>query len=51
MTAAVAAIEAEHGAVGVLINNAGYSQSGAIESVGWTTSAASSRRTSSAWCG
>ncbi len=34
MTSAVAAIEAEHGAVGVLINNAGYSQSGAIESVG-----------------
>jgi len=34
MAAAVATIEAEHGAVGVLINNAGYSQSGAIESVG-----------------
>ena len=33
MRAAVAAIEAEHGAVGVLINNAGYSQSGAVESV------------------
>lgn len=33
MRAAVEAIEAEHGAVGVLINNAGYSQSGAIESV------------------
>jgi NAD(P)-dependent dehydrogenase (short-subunit alcohol dehydrogenase family) len=31
--AAVAAIEAEHGAVGVLVNNAGYSQSGAIEAV------------------
>ena len=29
--AAVAAVEAEHGAVGVLVNNAGYSQSGAIE--------------------
>jgi NAD(P)-dependent dehydrogenase (short-subunit alcohol dehydrogenase family) len=29
----VAAVEAEHGAVGVLVNNAGYSQSGAIESV------------------
>ena len=27
------AVEAEHGAVGVLINNAGYSQSGAVESV------------------
>jgi NAD(P)-dependent dehydrogenase (short-subunit alcohol dehydrogenase family) len=34
MAAAVAAVETEHGAVGVLINNAGYSQSGAIESVG-----------------
>lgn len=33
MREAVAAIEAEHGAVGVLVNNAGYSQSGAIESV------------------
>ena len=33
MAAAVATIEAEHGAVGVLVNNAGYSQSGAIESV------------------
>jgi NAD(P)-dependent dehydrogenase (short-subunit alcohol dehydrogenase family) len=30
---AVRAIEAEHGAVGVLVNNAGYSQSGAIETV------------------
>ena len=34
MTTAVATIEAEHGAIGVLVNNAGYSQSGAIESVG-----------------
>jgi NAD(P)-dependent dehydrogenase (short-subunit alcohol dehydrogenase family) len=33
MTAAVRAIEAAHGAVGVLINNAGYSQSGAFEAV------------------
>jgi NAD(P)-dependent dehydrogenase (short-subunit alcohol dehydrogenase family) len=33
MQAAVAAVEAEHGAVGVLVNNAGYSQSGAVESV------------------
>jgi NAD(P)-dependent dehydrogenase (short-subunit alcohol dehydrogenase family) len=30
---AVHAIEAEHGAVGALVNNAGYSQSGAVESV------------------
>ena len=29
----VQAIEAKHGAIGVLINNAGYSQSGAIEAV------------------
>jgi NAD(P)-dependent dehydrogenase (short-subunit alcohol dehydrogenase family) len=33
MAAAVEAVEAEHGAVGALVNNAGYSQSGAIESV------------------
>ena len=33
MQAAVDAVVAEHGAVGVLINNAGYSQSGAVESV------------------
>ena len=33
MCAAVQQIEAEHGAVGVLVNNAGYSQSGAVESV------------------
>lgn len=33
MAAAVGRIEAEHGAVGVLINNAGYSQSGAVEAV------------------
>ena len=33
MTAAVAEVEREAGAVGVLINNAGYSQSGAVETV------------------
>jgi len=33
MAAAVAAVEEAEGAVGVLINNAGYSQSGAVESV------------------
>jgi NAD(P)-dependent dehydrogenase (short-subunit alcohol dehydrogenase family) len=33
MVAAVSAIQDTHGAVGVLINNAGYSQSGAIETV------------------
>ncbi len=33
MRAAVAAVEQAEGAVGVLINNAGYSQSGAIETV------------------
>lgn len=36
MSAAVAAIEAEHGAIDVLVNNAGYSQSGALESVPMT---------------
>jgi NAD(P)-dependent dehydrogenase (short-subunit alcohol dehydrogenase family) len=33
MAEAVRAIEAEAGAVGILVNNAGYSQSGAVESV------------------
>jgi NAD(P)-dependent dehydrogenase (short-subunit alcohol dehydrogenase family) len=33
MSTAVGAIEAEHGAIGALVNNAGYSQSGAVESV------------------
>jgi NADP-dependent 3-hydroxy acid dehydrogenase YdfG len=33
MRAAVEKIEREHGAVGVLVNNAGYSQGGAIEQV------------------
>ena len=33
MSAAVRAVEAEHGAVGALVNNAGYSQSSAIEEV------------------
>lgn len=33
MQAAVAAVRSEQGAVGVLVNNAGYSQSGAVESV------------------
>jgi NAD(P)-dependent dehydrogenase (short-subunit alcohol dehydrogenase family) len=33
MAAAVGAVEEAEGAVGVLINNAGYSQSGAVESV------------------
>ncbi len=33
MSAAVEAIAAEHGAVGVLVNNAGFSQSGAVETV------------------
>ena len=33
MRAAVERIEQEEGAVGVLVNNAGYSQSGAVESV------------------
>jgi NAD(P)-dependent dehydrogenase (short-subunit alcohol dehydrogenase family) len=33
MQAVVAAVEAEHGAVGALVNNAGYSQSGALETL------------------
>ncbi len=33
MAAAVRAVESEHGAVGALINNAGYSQSGALETL------------------
>ena len=33
MTRAVQAVEAEHGAVGILVNNAGYAQPGAIEAV------------------
>ena len=33
MAAAVGAIETEHGSIEVLVNNAGYSQSGAVESV------------------
>ena len=33
MKAAVDVVEGGHGAVGVLVNNAGYSQSGAVESV------------------
>src|SRR6185503_15023736 len=33
MRAAVSEVEAAEGAVGVLVNNAGYSQSGAVESV------------------
>jgi NAD(P)-dependent dehydrogenase (short-subunit alcohol dehydrogenase family) len=33
MTAAVGAVEQAEGAVGVLVNNAGYSQSGALETV------------------
>ena len=33
MSAAVAAVEAEHGHVWGLVNNAGYSQSGAVESI------------------
>jgi len=34
MRAAVAAVEESEGAVGALVNNAGYSQSGAVESLG-----------------
>ncbi|MFJ3334771.1 oxidoreductase [Streptomyces sp. NPDC086766] len=34
MTRAVAAVEAEHGSVGVLVNNAGYGEYGTIEETG-----------------
>ena len=48
MSAAVADGRAEaEGAVGVLINNAGYSQSGAVESVPIDACAGSSRPTCS----
>ena len=33
MAAAVSAVELEEGSIGVLVNNAGYSQSGAVESI------------------
>jgi NAD(P)-dependent dehydrogenase (short-subunit alcohol dehydrogenase family) len=33
MRTAVGAVEDEHGAVGVIVNNAGYSQSGAVETI------------------
>ncbi len=33
MQAAIAAVEQEHGAIGALVNNAGYSQSGAVEEI------------------
>ena len=47
MRAAVDEVERAEGAVGVLINNAGYSQSGAIETVPLEPCGASSRRTCS----
>ena len=39
------------GAVGALVNNAGYSQSGAVETLPMERLRRSSRPTSSAWCG
>ena len=48
MRAAVTAVEQAEGHVGVLVNNAGYSQSGAVESVKLDDVRASSRPTSSA---
>ena len=50
MTAAVAEVEGAEGAVGALVNNAGYSQSGRSRACRSTASAPSSRRTSSASC-
>jgi NAD(P)-dependent dehydrogenase (short-subunit alcohol dehydrogenase family) len=48
MQAAVDEVVRAEGAIGVLVNNAGYSQGGAIESVRWRPRAASLRRTCSA---
>lgn len=50
MQAAVEHVVAAEGAVGALVNNAGYSQSGAVETVTPRTCAASLRPTSSASC-
>ena len=47
MRAAVSAVEDAEGAVGVLVNNAGYSLSGAVETLDLDASAANSRRTCS----
>ena len=47
MRAAIEEVERAERAVGVLVNNAGYSQSGAVETSRSTRPAASSRRTSS----
>ena len=47
MSACVSAVEEAEGAVGVLVNNAGYSQSGALEEVPIDACGASSRPTSS----
>jgi NAD(P)-dependent dehydrogenase (short-subunit alcohol dehydrogenase family) len=50
MRAAVAAVEAEHGSIGALVNNAGYSQSGRSRRCRWSASEPSSRPTSSGCC-
>ena len=47
MAAAVAAVEAEHGPVGALVNNAGYGVYGPVEEVAMDASGASSRPTCS----
>lgn len=51
MRAAVECVVAEQGAVGVLVNNAGYSQSGRSRASRSTLCGGSSRPTSSASCG
>jgi NAD(P)-dependent dehydrogenase (short-subunit alcohol dehydrogenase family) len=47
MQAAVDEVERSEGAVGVLVNNAGYSQSGAIETVPRPDCAATDQRSAS----
>ena len=51
MAAAVAEVEAAHGAVGTLVNNAGTASTAPSRRSTWTRSAPCSRPTSSAWRG
>ena len=51
MRAAVAAVEEAEGAVGALVNNAGYSQSGAVETIPMDELRRQFGPTCSVWCG